>query len=267
MPETGADQTLGQVQIETISPGVTQIRLDRPERLNALGLQMAIDLEASVERVLADASVRVLLLRGSGRGFCAGADLKERQTMDTPRRVAHNAAINGAMAAIIGAAIPTIAVVNGLALGGGCELALTCDLRVMSDTATIGLTETRIGVIPGAGATQRLPRLIGAPLALEMMLSGEPVSAKRAMIMGLVNHVVPEAELDMFAAALAATIASRSPLGLREIKRLVRCAGELPLAEGLQAERAALAQIVASNDYAEGLAAFAERRAPLFSGT
>ena len=255
------------VRIEPVAGGVVQVRLDRPERLNALGLQMAGELRSAVEAVLEEGGTRVLLIRGSGRGFCAGADLKERLDMPVERRVEHNLAINTALQAIIAAPIPTVAVVNGIALGGGCELALACDLRILAEGATIGLTETRVGVIPGAGATQRLPRLIGAPLALEMMFTGNPVTAARAREIGLANHVVPAAELDSFAADLATCIASRSPLGVREIKRLVRGGLETSLEEGLQAERAALARIVASNDYAEGLAAFAERRSPAFTGT
>jgi enoyl-CoA hydratase/carnithine racemase len=145
--------------VETLAPGVRQIRLNRPERLNALGVEMVEALRRAVE---AEDGARVLLIRGTGRGFCAGADLKERSGMDQAARLSHNRAINAAVDAVAVAPMPTIAVVNGLALGGGCELAIACDLRFAASSATIGLTEARIGAIPGAGGTQRLPRLIGA---------------------------------------------------------------------------------------------------------
>ena len=162
--------------------------------------------------------------------------------------------------------MPTIAVVNGLALGGGCEIAIACDLRVASEDAQIGLTEARIGVIPGAGGTQRLPRLIGASRALEMILTGEPVSAKRAAEIGLVNAVVPDDALDEHARRLAALLASRSPGGAQKAKRLVYRGLEVTLDQGLAQEREALKHVLVSADYAEGLAAFAEKRQPRFGG-
>ena len=252
------------VQVETISEGVLQLRLNRPERMNALGYEMSERLLASMKRVIA-AKARVLLVRGTGRGFCAGADLKERRDMDTQKRAAHNAAINAFIEALSTAPMPTIAVINGAALGGGCEIALACDLRVAAEDAQIGLTETRIGVMPGAGGTQRLPRAIGITLALEMMMTGEPVTGARAAQIGLVNAAVPLAVLDEKARGLAALLASRSPSGLRELKRVVYEGMELPLRQGIQREREALVRILASPDYAEGLAAFAERRPPKFA--
>jgi enoyl-CoA hydratase/carnithine racemase len=248
--------------VETLAPGVRQIRLNRPERLNALGVEMVEALGRAVE---AEDGARVLVIRGTGRGFCAGADLKERSGMDQAARLAHNRAINAAVDAVAAAPMPTIAVVNGLALGGGCELAIACDLRFAASSATIGLTEARIGAIPGAGGTQRLPRLIGAARALEMMLSGEPVSAARAEAIGLVHAAVPDDDLDAHVLRIAALLASRSPRTARMVKRLVAQGMEMPLADGLARERAALLDVFDSADYAEGLAAFAERRPPVFS--
>jgi enoyl-CoA hydratase/carnithine racemase len=248
--------------VETLAPGVRQIRLNRPNRLNALGIEMVDALRRAVE---AEAGARVLLIRGTGRGFCAGADLKERQGMDQAARLAHNRAINAAVDAVAAAPMPTIAVVNGLALGGGCELAIACDLRFAASSATIGLTEARIGAIPGAGGTQRLPRLIGVARALEMILSGEPVDAARAAAIGLVAASVPDAELDAHVLRCAALLASRSPRTARLAKRLVTQGIAMPLAEGLAREREALLDVFDSADYAEGLAAFAERRPPVFS--
>lgn len=261
--QTGADEP--DVIVETIGEGVRRVRLNRPERLNALGFAMV----QRFGQAIADAShsdARVLLVAGAGRAFCAGADLKERRTMDVEQRLAHNAAINAAINALASAPIPTVAVINGIAMGGGCEIALACDLRLASSAATIGLTESRVGAIPGAGGTQRLTRLIGAARAMQLMLTGEPVSAQRASEIGLVNEVVEPPDLDSRALELAALLASRSPLGSRHIKRLVIEGADLPLSEGLRREREALLTILASYDYAEGLAAFAEKRKPAFEG-
>jgi enoyl-CoA hydratase/carnithine racemase len=254
-----------EIVVETIADHVVQIRIDRPDRLNALGYATSRELLAALETVVAS-KTRVLLFRGTGRAFCTGADLKERRTMDAETRSAHNLAINAGIALIAKAPMATVAVINGPALGGGCELALACDMRIAAADASIGLTESRIGAIPGAGGTQRLPRRIGAAFALEMMLTGEPVTGTRAAEIGLVNMAVPAADLDARAAAFAKLLASRSPNGAREIKRLVYEGMEMPLAQGLQKEREALLRILGSADYAEGLAAFAQKRPANFSG-
>ncbi len=251
------------ILVEALAPQVRQIRLDRPDRLNALGLDMVQALEQAVHRAVAD-RVRVLVLRGSGRAFCAGADLKQRQGMDAAQRYAHNRAINAAFDALAAAPMPTIAVLNGLALGGGCELAISCDLRLAVPEAMIGLTEARIGAIPGAGGTQRLPRLIGGARALEMMWTGEPITAARAAAIGLVGEVVAADAIDAQVLRLASLIASRSPRNASLLKSLVRDGMERPLAAGLALEAAALGTVFASPDYAEGLAAFAEKRTPVF---
>ncbi|MCC7485730.1 MAG: enoyl-CoA hydratase/isomerase family protein [Burkholderiales bacterium] len=253
------------VLIEAVSEGVIQIRLNRPERMNALGHEMSGRLAAALESVVA-AGARVLLVRGTGKAFCAGADLKERLGMNAIERAAHNAAINAFVDGLASAPIPTIAVVNGAALGGGCEIALACDLRVIASGATIGLTEVRVGAIPGAGGTQRLPRVIGRALALELMMTGEPITGTRAAAIGLVNAALPLEELDARARSLATVIASRSPFGVRRIKRLVYEGLEMPEREAVKRERECLKQVLSSKDYAEGLAAFSERRPPQFTG-
>ena len=251
------------IVVEQRGEGIVQIRLNRPDRLNALGVDMVVALERAVSEAIA-ARACVILVRGTGRAFCAGADLKERRTMDEPARVQHNRQINAAIDALAAAPMPTIAVVNGLALGGGCEIAIACDMRIAAEEAQFGLTEARIGAIPGAGGTQRLPRLIGAARALDMILTGEPVTARRAAEIGLVNAVVPGDALDAHAERLAGVLASRSPDGAQTAKRLIYRGIELPLGDALQLERAALKHILASADYAEGLAAFAEKRPPRF---
>ena len=152
------------IAVEESGEGIVQIRLDRPERLNALGVDMVDALQRAIDQAIARPA-RVLLIRGTGRAFCAGADLKERQGMEPAARTKHNRAINAAVDALGAAPMPTICVINGLAMGGGCEIALACDLRYAAEDAQIGLTEARIGAIPGAGGTQRLPRVIGAARA------------------------------------------------------------------------------------------------------
>ncbi|VTU24891.1 enoyl-CoA hydratase/isomerase family protein [Variovorax sp. PBL-E5] len=251
--------------LDELGHGVFQIRLERPERMNALGVATV----AALSQAISDAAAkqaRVLLIRGSGRAFCAGADLKERKSMDLAARMAHNAGINAAVHALAASRCVTIAVLNGLALGGGLELALACDLRIAAAGITLGLTESRVGAFPGAGGTQRLPRLIGVSRALQMMLSGDPVTSEYALGIGLVNELAAPDALDARALAFANLLAGRSAPALAALKQLVYQGIELPLADGLRLERAALPDILGSADYAEGLAAFAERRPPRFTG-
>lgn len=264
-PGTKTNRADSGIVIERSGEGIAQIRLNRPERLNALGMDMVGALQAAIADAIADRA-RVVLVRGTGRAFCAGADLKERRTMDEAARVRHNRAINAAVDALAAAPMPTIAIINGLAMGGGCEIALACDLRYAAEDAQIGLTEARIGAIPGAGGTQRMPRVIGASRALELMLTGEPITGKRAEEIGLVNAAVAVDKLDAHVVRIATVLASRSPTGAQTIKRLVYRGLEMTLADGLAQEGIALREILASPDYAEGLAAFAEKRQPRFGG-
>lgn len=252
------------VYLKAVGGDAFEIWLNRPERMNALGVATCVALKQAVSDA-AQKRARVLLLRGGGRAFCAGADLKERKGMDLAARLAHNAAIRAAIDAVASARCVTIAVLNGVALGGGLELALGCDLRIAAAGIELGLTESRVGAFPGAGGTQRLPRLIGAGRALQMMLTGETVTSEHALAIGLVNEVASAESLEGRALALASMLAARSAPALAAIKRLV-CEGiELPLAAALEVERAALPAILGSADYAEGLAAFAERRPPRFT--
>lgn len=260
-----SERVSSDVEVEILLPGVVQLRLNRPERLNALGVDTVRDFVLALAR-LGELGARVLVIRGTGRAFCAGADLQARRSMDEPARRAHNRAINAACNAVAALPLPTIAALNGFTLGGGCELALACDLRLAADTAEIGLTETRIGAIPGAGGTQRLPRLVGVGRALELMLTGEPIGAARAESIGLVNAVCAPDSLDERVAELAGRLASRSPATAKLIKRVVYEGVERTLAEGLELEAVALAQVFGSRDYAEGLAAFTEKRPARFVG-
>ncbi|PSL79185.1 hypothetical protein C7T35_38915 [Variovorax sp. WS11] len=252
------------VTLEDMDNGIYRIRLNRPERLNALGMDSVVALKACVAEAAAR-HARVLLVQGTGRAFSAGADLKERKGMDLAGKLEHNAHIRAAIDALGTARCVTVAVLNGLALGGGTELALACDLRIAAAGISLGLTESRIGAFPGAGGTQRLPRIVGVSRALQLMLTGEAVSSEYALSIGLVNEVAAAEELDARAEALARLLAGRSATALAAIKRLVHQGIELPLQAALQLERAALPEILGSADYAEGLAAFAEKRAPVFT--
>jgi enoyl-CoA hydratase/carnithine racemase len=256
-------QTDTGIVVEKNTEGIVQIRLNRPDRLNALGVDMVDAILAAITDAAAS-DARVILIRGTGRAFCAGADLKERRTMEEAARIKHNRAINAAVDALDAAPMPTICAINGLALGGGCEIALACDLRYAAEDAQIGLTEARIGAIPGAGGTQRLPRVIGATRALEMILTGEPITGKRAAEIGLINAAVVADQLDAHVTRIATVLASRSPSGARTAKRVIYGGLETTLANGLALEATALKAILTSADYAEGLAAFAEKRSPRF---
>jgi enoyl-CoA hydratase/carnithine racemase len=253
-----------EVLIDELKSGVYEIRISRAERMNALGTTTCADLIEAITTV-DQQRAKVTIFTGNGRAFCAGADLKERKGMDVASRLKHNGAINDVVNAIVTARSVTIAVLNGVALGGGLELALACDLRFAASGISLGLTESRVGACPGAGGTQRLPRLIGTSRALYMMLSGEPVTSEYALSIGLVNEVVPNDSLETRARDFAALLANRSASSLSAIKRLVYAGVDTTLDEGLRLERAALPEILSSADYAEGLAAFAERRQPRFT--
>jgi enoyl-CoA hydratase/carnithine racemase len=184
--------------------------------------------------------------------------------MNPDERYKHNRSLNAIVNAIEASPCPTVAVINGGAYGGGLEIALGCDLRFAAESAIMGLTEARIGAIPGAGGTQRLPRLIGISRALEMMYLGEPVMAQRAAEIGLVNICAADDQLEAVTRRFVEVLGTRSPSAARVLKRVVRDGCAVSLAEGLEHERQALGAILSSADYAEGVAAFAERRPPKF---
>jgi len=253
-----------EVVLSSHSEAVFDLRINRVHRMNALGSQTVQDLRYSIQEASLKGA-RVLIIRGTDQVFCAGADLKERKEMSQVQRVAHNAAINEVFNEIASLPFVTIAVINGLALGGGLELALCCDLRFAATTVNLGLTESRIGVFPGAGGTQRLPRIVGKSRALQMMLSAEPVTSEYAAQIGLVNEVLPMDDLDTRVINYAKLLSTRSPRAQSEIKRLVNQGLDLPLPQALALERSALPAILESPDYAEGLLAFEEKRLPQFS--
>lgn len=246
---------------------IATITVIRPKVLNALNAVTVEELFAAFELARNDHEIRVVLLTGEGqKAFIAGADIQE---------LAQANAVTGRAFARRGQQLlylveqlgkPVIACVNGYALGGGCELTLACTLRLASENAKFGQPELKLGIIPAYGGSQRLPRLIGKGRALQMFLTGDPISAEEAHRIGLVNEVVPAAELMTRAEAMAAKILSCSPLAVGYCLDAVQHGMEMPLAEGLEHEAALLALSCATEDKAEGTHAFLEKRAPQFQG-
>ncbi len=245
--------------------GVALVTLDRPGALNALSFDLLDALADALEALDADPACGAIVLTGAGdRAFAAGADIKE-----LARQSSASLHAGGRFAAwdrVAAVRTPMIAAVRGFALGGGCELAMACDMIVAGDDATFGQPEIRLGVMPGAGGTQRLTRAIGQARAMELILTGRPMRATEAEAAGLVTRVVPaEATLDA-ALELAAQVASMPPLAVRAAKAAVRAAAEQPLSAGLAAERETFFGLFDSDDQAEGMAAFNDKRAPVWTG-
>ena len=246
---------------------VRLIRLIRPESMNALNTRMGEELRTVFREnvVSAHPEIRVSILTGSGnRAFCAGADLKERKGMSDGAWRQQHVIFEEASEALWRCPIPVLAAVNGVALGGGLELALACDLIIAARSARFGQPEVSRGIIPGAGGTQRLPRRIGIARAKEMLYSGQPIDSSQALDWGLVNRVVDDEALLEEALGLAQTIAANGPISLRQIKKAVDRGLEMSLADGLVLELEAYNITVPTDDRHEGVNAFNEKRAPVF---
>jgi enoyl-CoA hydratase len=245
--------------------GVALLTIDRPEARNALSFALLAELADHLEALDGDGRTRVAVLTGAGeKAFAAGADILELadQTPDRLRAEGHF----GAWDRIDAIGIPLIAAVRGFALGGGCELAMACDCIVAGDDARFGQPEIRIGVMPGAGGTQRLTRAIGPYRAMALVLTGDTITAKEAAAAGLVTSVVPATETVPRALELAGRIGAMPPLAVRAAKQAVRAAAQLPLAEGLRHERDAFFDLFATQDQREGMRAFMEKRTPVWTG-
>jgi enoyl-CoA hydratase/carnithine racemase len=236
-------------------------------RRNSLSVALLRELAEHQARAAADRSLRVVIVTGSGtRAFCAGADLKERARMDEGAVAGFHRAIRAAFDGFEALPQPVIAAINGVALGGGLELALACDLRIAVQGAELALPEVGLGIIPGAGGTQRLPRLIGAARAKELILTARRVDAAEALAWGLVGQVVPPSELGPASLALAERVARNAPISLRQAKRAVDRGLSLPLHEALDLENKLYQACIPTADRREALLAFAEKRAPVFKG-
>jgi len=245
---------------------VAIITINRPEKRNALNIQTRAEGAAVLDELRADDSVRVVVLTGAGdKAFIAGADIAEfaeRSALQQREVMLDRSLFN----AIDGFPKPIIAMVNGFCLGGGCEVALACDLRVASDKASFGQPEINLGIIPGGGGTQRLTRLVGEGKAMEMILTGEIINADTALGIGLVNHVVPSDQLETKTMEIANRMAEKSPIALRLAKESVRLASRSNLDEGLRREVDLFALCFSSEDKNEGVNAFLEKRKPEFKG-
>jgi methylglutaconyl-CoA hydratase len=247
------------------------VTLNRPAAANALLRALVAELTMLcgdlAREIAAGADLRVLVLTGAGdKAFSAGADLKERRTWTLDDTRLFLGEINALMDALAGFPRPTIAAMNGVAFGGGLELALACDIRIAADSAEMGLTEVRLGIIPGAGGTQRLARIAGVAAAKELILTGRRIGAARAGELGIVSEVVPSAELAAAAARWAAEIASAAPLALGAAKRAIDQGVSRSLADGLKVERDRYEEVLVTEDRNEGLAAFIEKRPPVYKG-
>lgn len=251
---------------------VARVTLDRPEVMNALSFDTLGELQQILAGLRDDASVRVVLFEGAGgKAFCAGADLKERAGFDEARTRAFVARIGDTFDQIAALPQPTIAVLGGVAYGGGLELALACDLRVAARGVKMGLTETSLAIIPGAGGTQRLPRVVGVARAKELILCASRIDADEALRIGLVNAVAEPDALDACAAGLAASIESNGPLAVRAAKEAIDLydagADDQALARHIARERELyLERVLPSSDRLEALAAFRDKRKPVYRG-
>ncbi len=264
-PATDAPAT-ATLLVETDPDGVCTVTLNRPDKLNAINTRVLADLHRAFRQAKADDAVRGVVLTGAGeKAFAAGADIAQFTELDALD--GHRFALRGqaVLTAIEQMPKPVVAAVNGYALGGGCELALACHLRVASERAQFGLPEVQLGLIPGYGGTQRLPRLVGRGVAAEMILTADRVPAERALAVGLANRVVPAEELLETAKGLVRTIASRAPVAVAMALQALRAA-DLPQPQGLQQEAALFGQCCGTEDFREGVHAFLNKQTPEFSG-
>jgi enoyl-CoA hydratase/carnithine racemase len=244
---------------------VAELVLDRPKAMNAVSTEMARSIGAACAALGADPSVRVTVLTSSNdKAFCVGADLKERNSFTDAELVRQRPVARAAYTGVLELPMPAVAAVHGFALGGGYELALACDIILADPTAVIGLPEVSVGVIPGGGGTQLLPRRVGAARAAQLVFTAERLRAEEAQRWGLVDGLVDDARTG--ALELAARIAANSPVGLRAAKRAMRLGQGLDLRAGLEVEDAAWRSVAFSGDRAEGVAAFNEKRTPQWPG-
>lgn len=244
------------------------VTMNRPEARNALGRALVADFRSTLADLAADPTVRALIVAGTreSNAFCAGADLVERTTMTPEERLDHLAGIAALCEELAAFPSPVIAAVHGYALGGGTEVALACDIRIAADNAIFGLPEVSVGLIPGAGGVTRLPKLVGAGRARELMFSARRIDAVEADRIGLVELVVPLDTLETSARDLAGTIATHAPLAMRALKRALRSSEGLPVAKATEAVLAERRPLDQTRDYLEGMTAFKEKRRPVYTG-
>ena len=250
-----------------VRDGVAVVTLNRPAKRNALNFQTIVDIFDCFQQLSGKEEVRVVILTGSGeKAFAAGADINELARMEATEGRARSEKGNQVLSLIENLGKPTIAAVNGAALGGGCELAMACTLRIAAQHARFAQPEVKLGIIPGYGGTQRLPRLVGPTKAMEMLLTGDPVDAPEALRIGLVNRVVRAGELLSAVESMAKKIMANGPLAVRWTMEAVQRGQGMPLAEGLSLEAELFGKCCATKDRREGTQACLEKRPPQFMG-
>ena len=246
---------------------VVTVTLNRPEQMNAMNTAMGEDLLACFEALHRDREARAIVFTGAGdRAFCAGGDLKERNGMTDAQWRAQHVIFEQAALRVLRCPAPVVAAVEGFALAGGCELAILADFIVASETAVFGVPETTLGIFPGIGGTQLLPRIVGAPLAKELIFTGRRIKADEARAAGLVNHVVPAGQARARATEIAATIARNGPIAVRQAKKAIAYGSETDLETALILAIEAYNATVVTEDRLEGVRAFNEKRTPQFRG-
>ncbi len=251
----------------TLDDGIATLTLNRPEVMNALNFDIVRSLDEHLQTMRFDPRIRVVVITGAGeKAFCAGADLKERATLSPEQVKAFLFLLRRVFEEIEQYTKPVIAAVNGVAFGGGLEMALAADIRLAAESAVVGLTETRLAIIPGGGGTQRLPRLIGAGKAKELIFTGRRINAAEALSIGLVNQVWAPDQLQRAALELAADICQGGPIAVQQAKYAINAGLESDLHTGLAIEANAYQICIPTEDRLEGLAAFREKRKPVYKG-
>ena len=256
-----------QVLLVEEKDGVAVLTLNRPQLMNSFNFPLLNALKEHVDALRFKTDIRVVIITGSGqKAFCAGADLKERATLDEQRVKEFIFTIRDLFTSIEYLNKPVIAAVNGVALGGGTELALACDIRIAASNASLGLTETRLAIIPGAGGTQRLPRLVGRGKAKELIFTGRRIDAQEALQIGLVNQICEKDALMAECLKMAAMICETGPIAIEQAKYAINYGLETDLHTGLSIESNAYWTVIPTEDRLEGLAAFKEKRKPVYKG-
>ncbi|XP_058764595.1 probable enoyl-CoA hydratase 2, mitochondrial [Vicia villosa] len=247
--------------------GIIEVRLDRPDAKNAIGKEMLRGLRNVLELINQNSDANVAMIRSSVAGvFCAGADLKERRAMNQSEVKYFVNSLRSTLSFLEEIRVPTIAVIEGVALGGGLEMALACDIRICGANAMMGLPETGLAIIPGAGGTQRLPRLVGKAIAKDIIFTGRKINGIEALSMGLVNYCVAAGEAHSKALEIARVINQKGPVAIRMAKKAINEGVETDLASALVLEEDCYDQVLNTKDRLEGLAAFAEKRKPRYTG-
>jgi enoyl-CoA hydratase len=251
----------------SVEDHVAVLTLSRPDRLNAINSNLVTDFGDAVNQIKENQDVKAVVIIGEGRAFCAGADISEFLKQSSVDAAYHFLKpLHKTLNDLESLSQPVIGAVNGSAFGGGCEITLACDLRLASEQAVFGQPEIKLGIFPGAGGSQRLPRLIGATRAKEMILFGEPIDAHEAYRIGLVNRVVPSDELLGTAKLWAQKLAEAPTTAIQNAKRVINQGLEIPLQSGLEMELQAFSMLFDTYDYREGCHAFLEKRKPVFKG-